>query len=184
MQLPFAEPLTPIAPGSRVLPEPLRKGEPGGDPCTICRQDEGIWSDARWVLHNSTGGSLPGTLWLASRLHVDSFKDLPPELAADYAHVVARIERAILSLGDIARVHVYRWGDGVAHFHVWFMPRPLGMLEATRYTLPVWEDRLPPAPASEVEKAGRAIAVALEDEMSNSANGDEGPTSGSLGSRM
>ena len=77
------------------------------------------------------GGSLPGAVWLASRVHVDSFADLPDELQADFGRVAARVERAILSLGDIARVHLYRWGDGGAHFHVWFLPRPLGMLEAS-----------------------------------------------------
>ena len=60
--------------------------------------------------------------------------------------MVARVERAILGLGDLARVHVYRWGDGSAHFHVWFYPRPLGMLEAKREMLPLWADLLPEAP--------------------------------------
>jgi diadenosine tetraphosphate (Ap4A) HIT family hydrolase len=161
MELPFAQPLTPIQPGPRVIPEPPRRGEPGGEPCHLCNQDEGIWSDENWVLHNGVGGSLPGTLWLASRIHVDSFADLPDALAADYGRVVARIERAILSVGDLARVHVYRWGDGAAHFHVWFMPRPLGMLEATRFALPLWEDTLPPADVAEIERVGKVIADAL-----------------------
>ncbi|GAB3430352.1 hypothetical protein GCM10027569_76210 [Flindersiella endophytica] len=161
MELPFAQPLSTVQPGPRVIPEPPRRGEPGGEPCHLCTQNEGIWSDENWVLHNIAAGSLPGTVWLASRIHVDSFADLPDALAADYGRVVARIERAILSLGEIARVHVYRWGDGAAHFHVWFIPRPLGMLEATRYALPVWEDVLPPADTAEIERAGKAIADAM-----------------------
>jgi diadenosine tetraphosphate (Ap4A) HIT family hydrolase len=161
MKLPFAEPLTPADPGPRVVPEPPRRGEPGGEPCTVCTQDEGIWSDDQWVLHNPVSSSLPGTVWLACRVHVDSFQDLPDELAAGFGRLAGRIERAILSLGDIARVHVYRWGDGGAHFHVWFVPRPLGMLEAVRYALPVWEDVMPPAPDEDLIRAGRAIAAAL-----------------------
>jgi diadenosine tetraphosphate (Ap4A) HIT family hydrolase len=161
VRLPFAPPLTTVKPGPRQIPEPPRRGEPGGEPCGICAQDDGIWSTANWVLHNPVGGSLPGTLWLASREHVDSFADLPDQLAADFGLVVARVERAILSLGDIARVHLYRWGDGAAHFHVWFMPRPLGMLEATRYALPVWEDHLPVASEEQVRQAGQTIAAAL-----------------------
>ncbi|WP_406045933.1 hypothetical protein OG799_16520 [Micromonospora sp. NBC_00898] len=153
-----------------MVPEPRRRGEPGGPPCTICDQDEGIWSDENWVLHNPVGGSLPGTLWLASRVHVDSFKDLPDEMAADFGRLTARIERAILTLGDIARVHLYRWGDGAAHFHTWFMPRPLGMLDATRYALAVWEDNLPQAPAADFERAGRAIAAVLADEATEAAD--------------
>src|SRR5436190_22356442 len=38
---------------------------------------------------------------------------------------------------------IYRWGDGGAHFHVWFLPRPLGMIEAAGMMLPLWEDVLP-----------------------------------------
>jgi len=128
MTFPFAEPLVPVDLRPRVIPEPPRPGDPDGEPCRICGQDDGIWSDRNWVLHNPAGGSLPGTVWLASRTHADSFADLSDELATDFGRVAARVERAILSLGDVGRVHVYRWGDGVAHFHVWFMPRPLGML--------------------------------------------------------
>jgi len=170
MKLPFAEPLTVIPPGPRVVPEPPRRGEPGGEPCGICDQDEGIWADANWVLHNPVGASLPGTLWLASRLHVDSFKDLPAELVADFGRVAALVEGAILSLGDIARVHMYRWGDGAAHFHVWFMPRPLGMLDATRFALPVWEDNLPQASASDIEQTGHAVAAALVAKAASTAS--------------
>ena len=132
MTLPYAEPLRPLDPGPRVIPEPPRRGEPGGPPCGVCEQDEGIWSDEHWVLHNPASTSLPGTVWLASRTHVDSFADLPAELAASFGGLIGRVERAILGLGDIARVHLYRWGDGGAHFHVWLIPRPLGMLEATK----------------------------------------------------
>jgi len=161
MRLPFTEPLTPVAPGPRTIPEPPRRGEPGGEPCHICPQDDGIWSDENWVLHEPVGGSLPGTLWLASRVHVDSFADLPDELAADFGRVAARVERAILALPDVGRVHLYRWGDGAAHFHVWFMPRPLGMLEATRYALPVWADTLPAATEDRLQAAREVITAAL-----------------------
>jgi diadenosine tetraphosphate (Ap4A) HIT family hydrolase len=98
---------------------------------------------------------------LASRVHVDSFSDLPADLAASFGGVVARVERAILGLGDVGRVHLYRWGDGGAHFHVWLLPRPLGMLEASKHMLPVWEDVLPPASDDAIAKAGEAIGAAL-----------------------
>jgi diadenosine tetraphosphate (Ap4A) HIT family hydrolase len=92
---------------------------------------------------------------------VDSFSDLPEHVAADFGRVVARAERAILSLGDIARVHLYRWGDGGAHFHVWLIPRPLGMLEATGMHLPVWEDVLPNVPDEELVDAAKRVAAAM-----------------------
>jgi hypothetical protein len=64
-----------------------------------------------------------------------------------------RLERPILGLGDIARVHVYRWGDGSAPSHVWFLPHPLGMLEARREMLPLWADLMPEAPKEAVADA-------------------------------
>jgi diadenosine tetraphosphate (Ap4A) HIT family hydrolase len=163
MTLPFAEPLTVRAPSPRVIPEPPRPGDPGGQPCHLCGTDSdgAIWSDEHWVLRNPGQTSLPGTVWLASRVHADSFADLPEPLARSYGVVAGRIERAILSLGDIGRVHVYRWGDGVAHFHVWFVPRPLGMLDARREMLMLWEDQLPPASAEAIACAGKRIGAAL-----------------------
>jgi diadenosine tetraphosphate (Ap4A) HIT family hydrolase len=163
MQLPYAEPLTRREPGPRVVPEPPRRGEPGGEPCAICEGDTttAVWSDEHFTLHPPVNGSLPGTVWLASRAHVDSFKDLPPDAAAAFAPLAGRIERAILARGDVARVHLYRWGDGGAHFHVWFLPRPLGMLEAKNHMLPLWEDVLPVIGDEELAAAARQVAANL-----------------------
>jgi diadenosine tetraphosphate (Ap4A) HIT family hydrolase len=166
MVLPYEEPLTPRTPAERVIPEPPRRGEPGGEPCGICGGEATapVWSDDLWTLHPPVGGSLPGTVWLASRAHVDSFKDLPREAAADFGVVAGRIERAILSLGDVARVHLYRWGDGGAHFHVWFLPRPMGMVEANGAMLPIWEDVLPNVSDEELAAAARRVAAAMTDD--------------------
>jgi diadenosine tetraphosphate (Ap4A) HIT family hydrolase len=161
--LPYEEPLVPRPPGDRSIPEPPRRGEPGGDPCGICtgRATEAVWSDSHWTLHPPVGGSLPGAVWLASRVHVDSFSDLPLEVAASFGRVVADVERAILSLGDVARVHLYRWGDGGSHFHVWMIPRPLGMLEASGMMLPLWEDALPNVTDEELRAAAEEVAAAI-----------------------
>jgi diadenosine tetraphosphate (Ap4A) HIT family hydrolase len=163
MTPPYREPLLPREPGERVVPEPSRRGEPGGPPCAICggKTTPALWSDESWTLHAPVGGSLPGSVWLASRVHVDSFSDLPAGQQADFGRVAARIERAILSLGEIARVHLYRWGDGGAHFHVWFIPRPLGMLEASGMMLPLWEDALPNVPDEELAAAAKRVAAAM-----------------------
>jgi diadenosine tetraphosphate (Ap4A) HIT family hydrolase len=163
MILPYDEPLVIRELGDRVVPEPPRRGEPGGDPCGICtcKATGAVWSDDHWTLHPPVGGSLAGAVWMASRIHADSFSDLPDDVAATFGPVAARVERAILSLGDIARVHLYRWGDGGAHFHVWFLPRPLGMLEASGMMLPLWEDALPNVPDDELAAAARRIAAAM-----------------------
>jgi diadenosine tetraphosphate (Ap4A) HIT family hydrolase len=166
MELPYLEPLVPREPAERVVPEPPRRGETGGEPCGICTSQTTapVWSGQHWTLHPPTGGSLPGTVWLASRLHVDSFIDLPEDAAADFGRVAARVERAILGLGEIGRVHLYRWGDGGAHFHVWFVPRPLGMLEAQGKMLPLWEDVLPNVPDEELAAAAERVAAAMGEE--------------------
>ena len=163
MTLPYAQPLATIDPGPRVVPEPPRRGEPGGEPCAICSRTttSAVWSDEHWTLHAPVGGSLPGSVWLASKAHADSFSDLPEGVANAFGAVAARVERAILSLGDVGRVHLYRWGDGGAHFHVWFVPRPLGMLEASGMMLPLWEDVLPNVSDEELAAAAQRVADAM-----------------------
>ena len=163
MSLPYREPLVPREPGERQIPEPPRRGEPGVPPCGICggAATSAVWSDEHWTLHPPVGGSLPGTVWLASRVHADSFSDLPDEVAAAFGRVAARVERAILAQGGVARVHLNRWGDGGAHFHVWFMPRPLGMVEASGMMLPLWEDVLPKVSDEQLREAAEAVAAAM-----------------------
>jgi hypothetical protein len=96
MSLPYEEPLVRRAAGERQIPEPPRRGEPGGPPCGICtgKSTSAVWSDENWTLHPPVQGSLPGAVWLASRVHVDSFADLPDELAADFGRGGARVEPA------------------------------------------------------------------------------------------
>lgn len=113
-------------------------------------------------LHPPVGVSLPATVRLATRAHVDSFRDLPGDEARGFGPVVPAIERAIYSLGDVGRVHLYRWGDGGAHFHVWFMPRHLGMLDARNMMLPLWEEVRPTVPDEELRAAPEQVAAALE----------------------
>jgi diadenosine tetraphosphate (Ap4A) HIT family hydrolase len=164
MTLPYREPLVPREPGPRQIPEPPRAGDPGGAPCRVCparETEHTIWSNDRWILNHGVDTSLPGAVWLTTRVHLDSFADLPPDLAAEFGGLAGRIERAVLGLGDVGRVHLYRWGDGGAHFHVWFIPRPLGMLEASKMMLPLWEDVLPKASEAAIAGAKERIGAAL-----------------------
>jgi diadenosine tetraphosphate (Ap4A) HIT family hydrolase len=163
MELPYLEPLTVRPLADPVIPEPPRRGELGGEPCGICTHQAtpAVWESDHFTLHPPVQGSLVGAVWLASREHVDSFKDLSAEAAAAFGPLIARVERAILGLGGVGRVHLYRWGDGGAHFHVWLLPRPLGMLQATGAMLPIWEDVLPNVTDEELADAARRIAAAL-----------------------
>src|SRR5205823_6576480 len=69
MTLPYMEPLVPREPAERTIPEPPRRGEPGGPPCRICERStaEPVWADEHWTLHPPRSGSLPGAVWVASR---------------------------------------------------------------------------------------------------------------------
>ena len=93
--------------------------------------------------------------------HHDSFADLPDDLLRELGPLIARIERAILSLGGVGRVHVARWGDGGEHFHLWFMPRPFGALQLRGSMLPVWVDFMATCPEEDALAAEAAIAAAL-----------------------
>jgi diadenosine tetraphosphate (Ap4A) HIT family hydrolase len=155
---------TTTAPFELVIPEPPRRGEAGGESCLPCRassETHMIWSDEIWSLHNPGQTGLLGSVWLATREHVDSFSDMPPNVAATFGEVCGRVERAVLSLGGVGRVHLYRWGDGGAHFHVWFVPRPLGRIDLSGHLLMAWEDQQPPASVEEIAAAGRRIAAAM-----------------------
>src|SRR5581483_9026334 len=57
---------------------------------------------------------IPGGTLLISKAHVDTLSELSAEHQAEFGVIAAAIERAIMSLGQAARVHMYRWGDGCA----------------------------------------------------------------------
>ncbi len=167
MQLPYTEPLTTRELADPVIPEPPRRGDPGGEPCGVCPGEDGphtIWSDDNWILNHGIETSLAGAVWLATRIHVDSFADLNTALAQDFGIISGRIDRALLGLPGVARNHLYRWGDGGAHFHVWFLPRPLGMLQAQKMMLPLWEEILPKATEQAIAEARSQIAASLKAE--------------------
>jgi hypothetical protein len=149
MELPYLEPLTVRPLADPVIPEPPRRGEPGGDECGICTHQAtpAVWENEHFTMHPPVQGSLPGAV--------------SAEAAAAFGPLIARVEQAILGLGGVGRVHLYRWGDGGAHFHVWMLPRPLGMLQATGAMLPIWEDVLPNVPDEVLAEAARKVAAAL-----------------------
>jgi diadenosine tetraphosphate (Ap4A) HIT family hydrolase len=148
-----------------VLPEPPRNGEDGPEACFACKRGADdpnvIWSDEHWVVRKlDEPEALPAMVMLVPRAHYD-LVDLPAERLAEMGAMIQRVERAILSLGGIARVHVNRWGDGGAHLHWWFIARPEGMMQMRGTCLPLWGDVLPKQSAEAWDETNRRIAEAL-----------------------
>lgn len=159
---PFEGTLSVKAPEAPVIPEPARKGEDIAD-CSACQapDDSYIWVNERWrVRATETPPGLPMVLLLEPRSHLD-LGDLPNLLAAELGVMTVRVERAIRSLDNVARVHVNRWGDGAAHLHVWFMARPLGQLQLRGSFLAMWDDILPPIPEAHWKESLAHVAAWL-----------------------
>jgi len=163
-RFPWTRELQPKTLGPREVPEPTRIGVEAAD-CPLCeRSDDGyLWTDEHWRLLPFEGIPLRGGVILESRRHVDSFVDLSTAEAASMGPVVARVERAVLSIGEVGRVHAARWGEGIAHFHLWVMPRPLGVMELRGPSLMPWMDALPPLDPAVALEAHEAIAAAMAD---------------------
>ena len=80
--------------------------------------------------------------------HLDS-TDLDATLASELGVLSVRLERVLMGLGGIARVHVMKIGDGGSHLHVWFCARPEGVLQLRGSSLSDWCDTIPPMPEDE-----------------------------------
>jgi diadenosine tetraphosphate (Ap4A) HIT family hydrolase len=146
-----------------VLPEPPRRGEAGGDACPSCSEPEhnAIWGDDQWLLKAGFEPSgLPMVALLVPREHY-RLDNLPPELTATLGPMIQRVANAIRRIEGVGRTHFNRWGDGSEHFHVWFLARPLGMMQLRGAMIAAWDDMLPKVPNEEFEANARTVAAAL-----------------------
>jgi hypothetical protein len=146
--------------GPPALPEPSRHGE-GGRSCAACGPGKAsIWSDEHWRVSAFGPSGAPLVLMLEPWAHYD-LPDLPDDRARDLGLLIVHIARAIESLPYIARAHVSRWGDGGAHLHFFFFARPAGFAQLRGTCLAIWDDLLPPVPASQRDRDAAAIAHAI-----------------------
>jgi diadenosine tetraphosphate (Ap4A) HIT family hydrolase len=151
----------------RALQPPVAEERPrfgaGGVDCRRCeRGDEGaIWKDERWrLVPLDKPSGLPVIIILETREHLD-LPDLSEEMASDLGRLIVRVEAAVRSVGEIARVHVCRWGDGSEHFHFWFMARPARLPQLIGSFAAIWDD-IVPAAAEEVWRANlETVAAAM-----------------------
>lgn len=147
-----------------ILPEPGRHGEGGAEDCGACARPDSdfLWTDEHWRLSSSKDPeALPAMVLLQPRGHYD-LHDLPPERASELGSMLQRVERAVMSLGGIGRVHVNKWGDGGAHLHLFLIARPEGMMQMRGTCLPLWDDVLPKVPQKVWDETNRQIARAME----------------------
>jgi hypothetical protein len=148
-----------------VLPEPPRTGEPGGKPCPKCAEPDQyvIWQDDQWSLKAGVSSSgLPMVAILEPREHF-RLDNLPPELTATLGGVIQRVAGAIRAIDGVGRTHFNRWGDGGEHLHLWFLARPLGMMQFRGAMIAAWDDMLPNLPAEEFVANCRTVATALSE---------------------
>ena len=147
-----------------VAEEPPRSGEDGSG-CWRCEtgDSDAIWSDERWILSPLREPSgMPVIVILSPRAHHD-MGDLPRDLQEELGPLLVRIERAVASVGGVGRVHVCRWGDGGAHFHVWFIARPVRLPQLKGSFVAIWDDVLPPLPQELWRANLDAVAAALRE---------------------
>lgn len=145
---PFEGELRPKALLPPTATEPPRHGVDGVD-CWACHtpDDAFVWTNARWRISSTREPpGLPVILILFPRAHYADPGDLPEETAAELGVMIARVERAVRSVGEVGRVHVCRWGDGSEHLHWWFLARPARFPQLTTNLVAIWDDVLPPLP--------------------------------------
>jgi diadenosine tetraphosphate (Ap4A) HIT family hydrolase len=120
----------------------------GGVDCAACTKpdEDYLWTDERWRLTALEPSGLPVIVILEPRAHYAAPGDLPDDLAAECGVMLGRVERAVRSVGGIARVHVCRWGEGAEHLHWWFLGRPAALTQLMSSFAAIWDDVLPPTP--------------------------------------
>ena len=82
---------------------------------------------------------------LHTREHVDS-RTWTTSWPPSYGRISNWLAGSSGNLPHIGRVHVNRWGDGSAHFHVWFFARPARIPGCSARYVVEWDEVLPPVP--------------------------------------
>ena len=146
-----------------LTPEPAISGQ-GGVDCPACAKpdSEYLWTTDRWRVTALEPGGLPVVVLLEPREHFAGPADLPDDLAREQGVMLGRVERAVLTVGGIARVHIGRWGEGAEHLHWWFLGRPAGFGQLRSSFAAIWDDVLPPTPRDVWEENLERLVTALK----------------------
>jgi diadenosine tetraphosphate (Ap4A) HIT family hydrolase len=147
-----------------LTPEPEISGH-GGIGCRACAKPDSdyLWASERWRLGSlNEPGGLPVIVLLEPREHFASPGDLPEDLAAEQGVMLGRVERAVLAVGGIGRVHIGRWGEGAEHLHWWFIGRPAGFGQLRSSFAEIWDEVLPPTPQDVWDENLARVVAALD----------------------
>ena len=147
-----------------LTPEPTISGQ-GGVDCRACAKpdSEYLWTTGRWrVTTPGEPSGLPVVVILEPRQHFAGPADLPEYLACEQGVMLGRVERAVLAVAGIARVHIGRWGEGAEHLHWWFLGRPEGFGQLRSSFAEIWDEVLPPTPRKPWEGNLDRVAQALK----------------------
>lgn len=144
-------------------PEPVIEGT-GGVDCRACSKpdDEYLWTNDDWRLLALPPSGLPVVVVLEPREHYAGPADLPEHLATEQGVLLGRVERAVLAVGQIGKVHVGRWGEGAEHLHWWFIGRPEGFGQLRSSMAEIWDEVLPPTPEDIWRENLARVVAALE----------------------
>jgi len=101
--------------------------------CFICRKHAGleeapsggyIYGDEHWrVCHAPAEMAVPGQLFVESQRHFLDFAEMTAEEAASFGPLLARLFAAGKAVTGAERIYMLTMIDGVAHFHLWLVPR-------------------------------------------------------------
>jgi hypothetical protein len=152
--------LRPLAP--MLVPEEPRSGELDRAECGHCRPSEHtIWHDDLWQVRAGFAPlTIPFVGGIAPREHV-LLENAPLDLLTTLGRLMQRVSNAVKAIPGVARTHFARWGDGSAHFHLWALARPAGMMQGRGAMLAFWDDVLPHMPADLQATHLRIVAEAL-----------------------
>jgi len=173
---PFDEQLK-LKPVGELLPyEIIREGE-GDRPCKSCGDESRVlWQNDRWKITPLRPTANPAALFLETVEHID-FDDFDAAMAGEFGVLTWQIERAMAGLDAVGRVHVHRYGDGSAHFHVWFQGRPARQLELYGWGNVLWSQVLPPLPADEIAANHAHVISCVSNALGGSLGLGEGCSS-------
>ncbi len=89
-----------------------------------------VYDDEHWyAYHAPVQSATLGQLFLISKRHFLDFAEMTPTEAASYGLVLRTLYAALKQVVRAERVYAHVGLEGVAHFHVWLIPRGADAVE-------------------------------------------------------